>query len=131
MLRCKQAELALASDETPVGCVFVHGEEIIGRGMNDTNKSLNVSNCLLICCLACLKDATHNFNTGHALCVNVPPNVHSGHETCRIHGHLSNPRDSPRLHIALHRSLRDRRAMCNVRIYAPPVRYPRRLLRLL
>lgn len=37
----KMAELALASDETPVGCVFVKDGEIIGRGMNDTNKSLN------------------------------------------------------------------------------------------
>ena len=37
-----QAEQALASDEVPVGCVFVHKDEIIGRGMNDTNKSLNV-----------------------------------------------------------------------------------------
>ncbi|KAF2086798.1 cytidine deaminase-like protein [Saccharata proteae CBS 121410] len=35
------AELALASDETPVGCVFVHNGQIIGRGMNDTNRSLN------------------------------------------------------------------------------------------
>lgn len=41
-----QAELALASDETPVGCVFVHDGMIIGRGMNDTNKSLNVSSPL-------------------------------------------------------------------------------------
>jgi len=37
----KMAELALASDETPVGCVFVKDGEIIGRGMNDTNRSLN------------------------------------------------------------------------------------------
>lgn len=36
------AEQALASDEVPVGCVFVHGGQIIGRGMNDTNRSLNV-----------------------------------------------------------------------------------------
>jgi len=35
------AERALASDETPVGCVFVHDGTIIGRGMNDTNKSMN------------------------------------------------------------------------------------------
>ncbi|KAF2843624.1 cytidine deaminase-like protein [Patellaria atrata CBS 101060] len=35
------AELALANDETPVGCVFVHNGKVIGRGMNDTNKSLN------------------------------------------------------------------------------------------
>ena len=37
-----QAELALKSDETPVGCVFVHKDQIIARGMNDTNRSLNV-----------------------------------------------------------------------------------------
>lgn len=36
------AEQALASDEVPVGCVFVHEGQIIGRGMNDTNRSLNV-----------------------------------------------------------------------------------------
>lgn len=36
------AELALASDETPVGCVFVHQGEVIGRGINGTNASLNV-----------------------------------------------------------------------------------------
>ncbi|KAF2211013.1 hypothetical protein CERZMDRAFT_112839 [Cercospora zeae-maydis SCOH1-5] len=35
------AEFALASDETPVGCVFVHQGKIIGRGINGTNASLN------------------------------------------------------------------------------------------
>ncbi|KAF6235027.1 hypothetical protein HO173_006654 [Letharia columbiana] len=35
------AEQALASNEVPVGCVFVHEGQIIGRGMNDTNRSLN------------------------------------------------------------------------------------------
>ncbi|KAI5356927.1 putative cytidine and deoxycytidylate deaminase domain, APOBEC/CMP deaminase, zinc-binding protein [Septoria linicola] len=35
------AEFALASDETPVGCVFVHEGKIIGRGINGTNASLN------------------------------------------------------------------------------------------
>ncbi|KAL2355379.1 cytidine deaminase-like protein [Cryomyces antarcticus] len=34
-------ELALRSNETPVGCVFVHDGKIIGRGMNDTNRSLS------------------------------------------------------------------------------------------
>ncbi|PGH29354.1 tRNA-specific adenosine deaminase 2 [[Emmonsia] crescens] len=34
-------EEALASGETPVGCVLVHNDEIIGSGMNDTNKSMN------------------------------------------------------------------------------------------
>ena len=38
----QMAEFALASDETPVGCVFVHNGEIIGRGINGTNASLNV-----------------------------------------------------------------------------------------
>ena len=40
--RMFQAEKALTCDETPVGCVFVHGDRVVGRGMNDTNKSLNV-----------------------------------------------------------------------------------------
>ncbi|EOD43836.1 tRNA-specific adenosine deaminase subunit tad2 [Neofusicoccum parvum] len=37
----RMAELALATDETPVGCVFVRDGRVIGRGMNDTNRSLN------------------------------------------------------------------------------------------
>lgn len=37
----EMAELALASDETPVGCVFVHDGKVIGRGINGTNASLN------------------------------------------------------------------------------------------
>ena len=35
------AEKALAEGETPVGCVLVHEDKVIGRGMNDTNRSLN------------------------------------------------------------------------------------------
>ncbi|KNG49560.1 trna-specific adenosine deaminase subunit tad2 [Stemphylium lycopersici] len=35
------AELALTSDETPVGCVFVKDGDVIGRGMNETNRTLN------------------------------------------------------------------------------------------
>lgn len=42
VLTSAQAEQALRSDETPVGCVFVYDGRIIGRGMNDTNRSLNV-----------------------------------------------------------------------------------------
>lgn len=38
----EMAEMALSSDETPVGCVFVHDGEVIGRGINGTNASLNV-----------------------------------------------------------------------------------------
>jgi len=39
----EMAQLALQSDETPVGCVFVRDGEVIGRGINGTNASLNVS----------------------------------------------------------------------------------------
>ena len=35
------AETALATGETPVGCVLVHQGKVVGSGMNDTNKSLN------------------------------------------------------------------------------------------
>ncbi|KAF1815145.1 cytidine deaminase-like protein [Eremomyces bilateralis CBS 781.70] len=34
-------ESALENDETPVGCVFIHDGAVLGRGMNETNKSLN------------------------------------------------------------------------------------------
>nr|KMM68777.1 tRNA-specific adenosine deaminase subunit TAD2 [Coccidioides posadasii RMSCC 3488] len=37
----QMAEQALAIGETPVGCVLVHDGKVIGRGMNDTNRSLN------------------------------------------------------------------------------------------
>lgn len=37
----EMAEKALATGETPVGCVFVFNSKIIGSGMNDTNKSFN------------------------------------------------------------------------------------------
>ncbi len=35
------AETALATGETPVGCVLVYKGKMVGSGMNDTNKSLN------------------------------------------------------------------------------------------
>ncbi|KAI9885330.1 MAG: hypothetical protein M1823_002875 [Watsoniomyces obsoletus] len=35
------AELAFVQGETPIGCVFVTDGQVIGRGMNDTNRSLN------------------------------------------------------------------------------------------
>ncbi|KAJ5486342.1 hypothetical protein N7530_000642 [Penicillium desertorum] len=34
-------EKALQSGETPVGCVLVHNDQIVGFGMNDTNRSMN------------------------------------------------------------------------------------------
>ncbi|RAH82964.1 cytidine and deoxycytidylate deaminase zinc-binding domain protein [Aspergillus japonicus CBS 114.51] len=34
-------EKALETGETPVGCVLVYKNEIVGSGMNDTNKSMN------------------------------------------------------------------------------------------
>lgn len=41
MKALEMAELALATGETPVGCVFVANGKIIGSGMNDTNRSFN------------------------------------------------------------------------------------------
>lgn len=35
-------EKALEAGETPVGCVLVYNWKIIGSGMNDTNRSMNV-----------------------------------------------------------------------------------------
>ncbi|BCR87035.1 nucleoside deaminase [Aspergillus chevalieri] len=34
-------EKALQANETPVGCVLVYNGQIVGSGMNDTNKSMN------------------------------------------------------------------------------------------
>ena len=34
--------MALATGETPVGCVLVLDDIVAGEGMNDTNRSLNV-----------------------------------------------------------------------------------------
>lgn len=42
MLRAIEvAEQALKEGETPVACVLVHEGEVVARGMNDTNRSLN------------------------------------------------------------------------------------------
>ncbi|RKF75053.1 tRNA-specific adenosine deaminase subunit TAD2 [Golovinomyces cichoracearum] len=35
------AQIALENSETPVGCVIVHNNQIISRGMNGTNQSFN------------------------------------------------------------------------------------------
>jgi tRNA-specific adenosine deaminase 2 len=35
------ASEALSTNEVPVGCIFVHGDQVIGRGKNDTNRSLS------------------------------------------------------------------------------------------
>lgn len=40
-----QGEKALETGETPVGGVLVYDGKIVGYGMNDTNKSMNV--CIL------------------------------------------------------------------------------------
>ncbi|KAL4812635.1 cytidine deaminase-like protein [Aspergillus spinulosporus] len=40
-LTINQARKALDTGETPVGCVLVYENEIVGRGMNDTNRSMN------------------------------------------------------------------------------------------
>lgn len=52
----EMAQLALDSDETPVGCVFVRDGEVIGRGINGTNASLNVSVMFSFCFLVIFWD---------------------------------------------------------------------------
>ncbi|GLI80065.1 tRNA(adenine34) deaminase [Penicillium ochrochloron] len=37
----KMGETALKHGETPVGCVLVYNDQVVGRGMNDTNRSMN------------------------------------------------------------------------------------------
>ncbi|KAI5291355.1 tRNA(adenine34) deaminase [Ascosphaera aggregata] len=37
----EMGEHALASGETPVGCVLVHRDAVIGKGINDTNRAVN------------------------------------------------------------------------------------------
>ncbi|RMJ26866.1 adenosine deaminase [Aspergillus sp. HF37] len=37
----QMGEAALQTGETPVGCVLVYEGQIVGRGMNDTNRSMN------------------------------------------------------------------------------------------
>ncbi|KAI9373994.1 cytidine deaminase-like protein [Aspergillus egyptiacus] len=37
----EMARKALDTGETPVGCVLVYGNKVVGYGMNDTNRSMN------------------------------------------------------------------------------------------
>ncbi|KAL9058336.1 MAG: hypothetical protein Q9162_001791 [Coniocarpon cinnabarinum] len=68
------AELALRSDETPVGCVFVHNGEVVGRGMNDTNRSLNgTAHCEFIAIRQLLESKPASFLQECDLYVTVEP----------------------------------------------------------
>lgn len=104
----EMAELALASDETPVGCVFVHDGEVIGRGINGTNASLNVLpplSTLIVVLIEC---------TGH------PPR--RIRRPSRDHG------QAPTIHPQGHRSLRHCRAVHHVRFRIAAIRDPRCVL---
>jgi tRNA(Arg) A34 adenosine deaminase TadA len=46
-LSTAQGENALARGEVPVGCVFVHGGEVIARAGNRTNELFNARRCCL------------------------------------------------------------------------------------
>jgi tRNA-specific adenosine deaminase 2 len=48
ILRLEQGEKAIELNETPVGCVLVYDNQIVGVGMNDTNRSMNVGDILSI-----------------------------------------------------------------------------------
>jgi hypothetical protein len=154
------AQLALDSDETPVGCVFVRDGEVIGRGINGTNASLNVSTDVLFSphsfwrrvvtrwerelpdwygCLgreSCWADERLGFGNSFSGCglskkpdYEQPPNqayestvlgfwderFHKmltletlGHSPRRVRRSLRDHVPSPPVHLAHHRSLRDR-----------------------
>lgn len=42
----EKAEIALAQQEVPVGCVIVHKGQIISDGYNQTNKNNNVDDLM-------------------------------------------------------------------------------------
>ena len=139
-----QAELALGSDETPVGCVFVNNGEIIGRGMNDTNKSLNVCTFgppLSTCRLHVFYQAWWWMEILMALTLYPSVklcngNVHNlinvllGHPSCRVCRSLRHTRQvfPRRLHSSLHRPIRDGRAMHYVCVPPPSIWNQSRLL---
>ena len=104
-----QAELALANDETPVGCVFVHGGRIIGRGMNDTNRSLNVGLDVL--------------SLRVRLRCSVP-----GHQACRVGRPGCHPAGPSLLRLARDGRLRERGAVHHVCLGAAAVADPCRVL---
>lgn len=137
-----QAELALASDETPVGCVFVHDGKVIARGMNGTNVTMNVSvfsgtrltswrlhpntpyihinaihhvtePWLPVCC-------DHNLTFLFA----------PGNTPCRIRGHEPDLGRAPALDSPRDGSVRDRRTLHHVRLCLAPIPHSRRLFRL-
>jgi hypothetical protein len=126
-----QAELALTSDETPVGCVFVRDGKIISRGMNDTNKSMNVG-ILPHTCAILVPSISHPLQplSGWLCIVHCVYRSMIGHQTRRIHGHIPYPRAPTTRHPPFNGPLRDCRALRHVRIHAPPIRYPRCLFRL-
>ncbi|KAF2236833.1 cytidine deaminase-like protein [Viridothelium virens] len=70
----KMAEQALNSDETPVGCAFVHDGTVIGRGMNETNKSLNgTRHCEFVALSSLLQNHPQSILRSSDLYVTVEP----------------------------------------------------------
>ncbi|KAL9064307.1 MAG: hypothetical protein Q9157_007880 [Trypethelium eluteriae] len=68
------AEQALNSDETPVGCAFVHDGTVIGRGMNETNKSLNgTRHCEFVALSSLLQNHPQSILRSSDLPANIPP----------------------------------------------------------
>ena len=82
-----QAEEALAINEVPVGCVFVCDGQIIGRGRNDTNCSLNVSRLY------------QGDLTIQKPCVRTHVDDTQGNQACRVYGHEFYTEPLPIIHI--------------------------------
>lgn len=140
-----QAERALATNEVPVGCVLVHEGEIVGSGMNDTNRSLNVCRLeikrtelftplLLLSCLlpfpSLFPEIATQKSSASVWAKRLLTLLLQGHPPRRISRHLRAPLHPSRQHLLLHRPLRHRRTVHHVRFCAAPVRHPDRVLRL-
>ena len=88
-----QGEKALAAGETPVGCVLVLQGKIIGSGMNDTNRSMNV--CLV---------QTPDPHVQRSCSLIIETRI--GHKTCRIPRNRGSASDIPKVDFQASRSLR-------------------------
>lgn len=133
-----QAELALASDETPVGCVFVHDGKVIAQGMNGTNVTMNVSKQIENAIPAITLSAYRTICTSstpltetqllfvqckHHLTHSIP-----GNTPCRIRGPQPDPGSASTFNPPGNGPIRHRRAMHHVCLCLAPISYPRRLL---
>jgi deoxycytidylate deaminase len=133
-----QAELALASDETPVGCVFVHDGKVIAQGMNGTNVTMNVSkqNPTPAITLSTRLDYLDSHSTTPLTLMQLLSRVCNhcltcsltGNPPCRICGPQPDSGQTPTFNPPGNRPVRHCRAVHHVCFCLAPIPHPRRLL---